>query len=105
MRTHARKCLPLLMAAALAASATVPARADSAVDAFVAQINQTVGGLKTGDKAGARAASMTTQQFAIARERLQAFASTNGNPSSSWRFSASERKVLLARLQQLKAIA
>lgn len=56
MRTHARKCLPLLMAAALAASATVPARADSAVDAFVAQINQTVGGLKAGDKAGARAA-------------------------------------------------
>ena len=55
--------------------------------------------------AGARAASMTTQQFAIARERLQAFASTNGNPSSSWRFSATERKVLLARLQQLKAIA
>ncbi len=55
--------------------------------------------------AGARAASMTKQQFAIARERLQAFASTNGNPSSSWRFSASERKVLLARLQQLRAIA
>lgn len=54
---------------------------------------------------GATVARMTTAQFAIARERIQAFASSNGNPTASWRFSPAERKVLLARLSQLKAIA
>lgn len=55
--------------------------------------------------AGAKAAGMTPQQFAIARERIKAFAAANGNPSSSWRFSPSERKALLPRVQQLKALS
>ncbi len=52
----------------------------------------------------ARAAGMTTQQFAVARERVEAYVGANGNPSSSWRFSVTERKALLPRLQQLKGM-
>jgi len=53
---------------------------------------------------GARAAGMTAQQFAVARERLEAYVGANGNPSASWRFSPTERKALLPRLQQLKGM-
>lgn len=55
-------------------------------------------------ESGARAAGMTAQQFAMARERLEAYAAANGNPSSSWRFSVTERKALVPRLQQLKGM-
>lgn len=55
--------------------------------------------------AGAKAAGMTPQQFAIARERIKAFAGANGNPSTSWRFSPAERKALLPRVQQLKSLS
>lgn len=54
--------------------------------------------------AGAKAAGMTAQQFAMARERVQAYVSASGNPSSSWRYSPAERKALLPKLQQLRAI-
>jgi len=53
---------------------------------------------------GAKVAGMTTQQFALARERVHAFASSNGNPPPAWRFSPGERTVLLAHLSRLKAI-
>lgn len=53
---------------------------------------------------GARAAGMTWQQFAVARERMQAYAAANGNPSVAWRFSITERKALVPRLQQLKSV-
>jgi hypothetical protein len=55
--------------------------------------------------AGARTAGMTAQQFAVARERIVAYANANGAPSASWRYSATERRALLPRLQQLKALA
>jgi hypothetical protein len=55
-------------------------------------------------EAGARAAGMTAQQFAVARERLEACARANGNPSSSWRFSVTERKTLLPKLQQIRGL-
>lgn len=54
--------------------------------------------------AGAKAAGMTAQQYAMARERVQAYVSANGNPSSSWRYSPVERKALLPKLQQLKEL-
>lgn len=54
--------------------------------------------------AGAKTAGMTAQQFAMARERVQAYVGANGNPSSSWRYSPAERKALQPKLQQLKAL-
>jgi len=54
--------------------------------------------------AGARASGMNAQQFGMARERIEAYAAANGNPSSSWRYSVVERKALYPRLQQLKTL-
>jgi hypothetical protein len=51
-----------------------------------------------------QAAGMTAQR-SQSPERIKSYAGANGNPSSSWRFSPAERKVLLARLPQLKSIA
>lgn len=53
--------------------------------------------------AGAKAAGMSTQQFAIARERIEAYVAANGTPRSSWRFSMTERTALLPKVQQFKA--
>ena len=55
-------------------------------------------------QAGASAAGMSLRQFALARERLEAYVTANGTPSSSWRFSMAERKALLPRISQLKPL-
>lgn len=54
--------------------------------------------------AGAKAAGMTSQQFAVARERVRAFAAADGKPARIWRYSATERQVMLARIDQLQSI-
>lgn len=54
--------------------------------------------------AGARAAGMSVRQYAIARERIEAYVTANGTPSASWRYSMAERKALLPRISQLKPL-
>jgi hypothetical protein len=54
--------------------------------------------------AGAAGLGAQQQQFAVAEERVEAFARSDGKPGTLWCYSDAERTALGARMNELKEL-